>query len=61
MSIQEASARAVIEQCNRLGTKVVASGPMFTSRHDEFKRVDHFVLNEAEIIDEGKKTGLIRL
>jgi radical SAM superfamily enzyme YgiQ (UPF0313 family) len=49
MSIQEASARAVIEQCNRLGTKVVAGGPLFTSRHDEFKGVDHFVLNEAEI------------
>jgi radical SAM superfamily enzyme YgiQ (UPF0313 family) len=49
MSIQEASARAVIAQCNRLGTRVVAGGPLFTSRHDEFKGVDHFVLNEAEI------------
>jgi radical SAM superfamily enzyme YgiQ (UPF0313 family) len=49
MSIQEASARAVIERCNRLGTKVVAGGPLFTSRHDEFEGVDHFVLNEAEI------------
>jgi len=49
MSVQEASARAVIAQCNRLGTKVVAGGPLFTSRHDEFANVDHFVLNEAEI------------
>jgi radical SAM superfamily enzyme YgiQ (UPF0313 family) len=49
MSVQEASARAVIEQCNRLGTKVVAGGPLFTARHDEFEGVDHFVLNEAEI------------
>ncbi len=49
MSIQEASARAVIERCNRLGTKVVAGGPLFTARHDEFEGVDHFVLNEAEI------------
>jgi radical SAM superfamily enzyme YgiQ (UPF0313 family) len=49
MSIQESSARAIIERCNRLGTKVVAGGPLFTSRHDEFKGVDHFVLNEAEI------------
>jgi radical SAM superfamily enzyme YgiQ (UPF0313 family) len=49
MSVQEASARAVIERCNRLGTKVVAGGPLFTARHDEFEGVDHFVLNEAEI------------
>jgi radical SAM superfamily enzyme YgiQ (UPF0313 family) len=49
MSVQEVSARAVIKQCNRLGTKVVAGGPLFTSRHDEFEGVDHFVLNEAEI------------
>jgi radical SAM superfamily enzyme YgiQ (UPF0313 family) len=49
MSVQEASAKAVIERCNRLGTKIVAGGPLFTSRHDEFEGVDHFVLNEAEI------------
>jgi len=49
MSIQESSARAIIERCNKLGTKVVAGGPLFTSRHDEFEGVDHFVLNEAEI------------
>jgi radical SAM superfamily enzyme YgiQ (UPF0313 family) len=49
MSVQETSARSIIERCRRLGTKVVAGGPLFTSRHDEFSGVDHFVLNEAEI------------
>ena len=49
MSVQEKSARSVIERCGKLGTKVVAGGPLFTSRHDEFSGVDHFVLNEAEI------------
>jgi radical SAM superfamily enzyme YgiQ (UPF0313 family) len=49
MSVQEKSARSIIERCGRLGTKVVAGGPLFTSRHDEFSGVDHFVLNEAEI------------
>ena len=49
MSVQEASARTVIERCGRLGTKVVAGGPLFTARYDEFESVDHFVLNEAEI------------
>jgi radical SAM superfamily enzyme YgiQ (UPF0313 family) len=49
MSVQEASARIVIERCNKLGTKVVAGGPLFTSRYDDFEGVDYFVLNEAEI------------
>ncbi|HTY64348.1 MAG TPA: B12-binding domain-containing radical SAM protein [Acidobacteriota bacterium] len=49
MSVQEASARTVLERCGRLGTKVVAGGPLFTARYDEFEGVDHFVLNEAEI------------
>jgi len=49
MSVQEASARAVLEQCARLGKKVVAGGPLFTSHHNEFEGVDHLVLNEAEI------------
>jgi radical SAM superfamily enzyme YgiQ (UPF0313 family) len=49
MSVQEASARIVIERCKKLGIKVVAGGPLFTARHDEFEGVDYFVLNEAEI------------
>ncbi len=49
MSVQAESARAVIARCNEVGTKVVAGGPMFTARHEEFHGVDHFVLNEAEI------------
>jgi radical SAM superfamily enzyme YgiQ (UPF0313 family) len=49
MSIQADSARMVIARCNEAGTKVVAGGPLFTARHEEFDGVDHFVLNEAEI------------
>ena len=49
MSVQAESARAVIARCNEVGTKVVAGGPLFTARHEEFHGVDHFVLNEAEI------------
>src|SRR5512146_237406 len=44
MSIQEKSARWVIEQCRRLNRKIVAGGPIFTSRHDDFEGIDHFVL-----------------
>ena len=49
MSIQEASARTVIKLCNAAGKKIVAGGPLFTARHEEFSGIDHFVLNEAEI------------
>ncbi len=49
MTVQTESARSVIARCNETGTKVVAGGPLFTARHEEFQGVDHFVLNEAEI------------
>jgi len=49
MSVQAESARSVIRRCNEAGTPVVAGGPLFTARHEEFQGVDHFVLNEAEI------------
>lgn len=49
MSIQSESAHSVISRCTTLGIKVVAGGPLFTARHEEFEDVSHFVLNEAEI------------
>jgi len=49
MDIQKQSAREVIERCGQSHTKVVASGPMFTTGYDEFAGVAHFVLSEAEV------------
>ena len=49
MSVQAESAREVIARCKEVGTKIVAGGPLFTARHEEFSGVDHFVLNEAEL------------
>ncbi len=49
MVVQKDSVREVIARCNRLKTKVVAGGPLFTTGYEEFEGVDHFVLGEAEV------------
>jgi radical SAM superfamily enzyme YgiQ (UPF0313 family) len=48
MITQKESAKEVINRCNRCGVKVVAGGPVFTTGHEEFAGVDHFILGEAE-------------
>lgn len=48
MIVQKDSAKDVIARCKELGKTVVAGGPMFTTMHDQFPDVDHFVLNEGE-------------
>ena len=49
MIVQRSSAVRVIERCNAAGVPVVAGGPLFTMEHAQFKGVDHFVLDEAEL------------
>ncbi|MFP3976228.1 MAG: B12-binding domain-containing radical SAM protein, partial [Dehalococcoidia bacterium] len=49
MIAQRDSSKEIIERCNRIGSKVVAGGPLFTTGHEEFEGVDYFVLREAEL------------
>lgn len=49
MVVQRDSVKTVIARCKKLGVKIVAGGPLFTTGYEEFEGVDHFVLGEAEI------------
>ncbi len=49
MLVQKESAQRIISKCNKMNKKVVAGGPAFTTSHEKFKGVNHFVLNEAEV------------
>lgn len=49
MIVQKDSAQEIINKCKQKNKTIVAGGPVFTTQHQNFKNVDHFVLNEAEI------------
>jgi len=49
MITQRESAIDVIQRCKKMGVRVVAGGPVFTTGYEDFEGVDHFVLGEAEV------------
>jgi len=49
MIIQKDNTLEIIKKCKLQGKIIVAGGPLFTTTHEEFQGVDHFVLGEAEI------------
>lgn len=49
MVVQKDSVTEIVDRCNKLGTRAVAGGPLFTTGYQEFSGVDHFVLGEAEV------------
>jgi radical SAM superfamily enzyme YgiQ (UPF0313 family) len=48
MAVQKNSVKAVIKRCEKLDSRIVAGGPLFTMEPEEFDQIDHLVLNEAE-------------
>jgi radical SAM superfamily enzyme YgiQ (UPF0313 family) len=49
MIVQRQSAESVIARSRAAGVKVVAGGPLFTAKPEEFSQVDHLVLGEGEV------------
>lgn len=49
MYVQKESVNLVIDLCLKYKVKIVAGGPLFTQEYLNYPRIDHFVLNEAEI------------
>ena len=49
MNVQLKSVFEITWKCKKLNTKIVAGGPLFTAEYLRFSKIDHFVLNEAEI------------
>jgi radical SAM superfamily enzyme YgiQ (UPF0313 family) len=49
MFIQRESVAAVVAECVKQHVKIVAGGPLFTREYQNYPRIDHFILNEAEI------------
>jgi len=48
MTVQREATHRLVARCKAAGLRIVAGGPLFQSEHEQFKDVDHFVLNEAE-------------
>ncbi|MCX6004514.1 MAG: B12-binding domain-containing radical SAM protein [Chloroflexi bacterium] len=49
MVVQKESAKKTVKRCKKLGARIVAGGPLFTTQYQDFDCVDHLVLNEGEV------------
>jgi radical SAM superfamily enzyme YgiQ (UPF0313 family) len=50
MIIHRQSVHEIAARCSALGKPVIAGGPLFTTGHEGFPQIQHFVLGEAEDI-----------
>jgi radical SAM superfamily enzyme YgiQ (UPF0313 family) len=50
MIVHKEAVRSIVTRCVALGKCVIAGGPLFTTGHEAFPEIQHFVLGEAEEI-----------
>ena len=48
MIVHKASVNEIVARCNALQKPIIGGGPLFTTGHEEFPQIQHFVLGEAE-------------
>jgi radical SAM superfamily enzyme YgiQ (UPF0313 family) len=48
MIVHKDSVNEIVARCNALKKPIIAGGPLFTTGHENFPTVEHFVLGEAE-------------
>jgi radical SAM superfamily enzyme YgiQ (UPF0313 family) len=48
MIVHKASVHEIVARCEALGKHVIAGGPLFTTGHEAFPKINTFVLGEAE-------------
>lgn len=48
MIVHKESVRSIVQRCLALGKTIIAGGPLFTTGHEGFPDIQHFVLGEAE-------------
>jgi radical SAM superfamily enzyme YgiQ (UPF0313 family) len=48
MIVHKTSVETIVARCRALAKPVIAGGPLFTTGHEDFPSIQHFVLGEAE-------------
>ncbi len=48
MIVHQESVREIVARCAAFGKRVIAGGPLFTTGHEAYPEIPHFVLGEAE-------------